>query len=326
MGMLLPGHGNATYSGAGILSPLCNDPGYRTIGVGTRIFLGGGIGYVIGEGTQHSPGTGFGTLMVKGELRGMSPDYLRGATFTDYGTSLYVGIGVPIPVLDEEIAAAAGISDKDIKCPVFDYGVARLNRPKLREASYAELKSGSIEIAGKDVATSSMSSFYNARIIAEELKKRIKGGKFLLTSPVEQLPREREFVPMRQTHEHPPVRDVMTRKVVTIEVGFGVKDAAETIQKYGVTHLPVVDAGGKLVGIVTAWDISRAVAESIGSKLELFMTRDVVTVGPDDPLELAAGFMEQNNVSALPVVDSEYRVVGLVSGSDLARFLKEGGK
>jgi uncharacterized protein (DUF39 family) len=46
---------NANYCSAGQLSPLLNDPHYRTIGIGTRIFLGGGVGYVVYYGTQHDP-------------------------------------------------------------------------------------------------------------------------------------------------------------------------------------------------------------------------------------------------------------------------------
>ena len=102
MGKLLPNYGNATYSGAGSLSPLPNDPDYETIGIGTRIFLGGGVGYVIGEGTQHDPSNNFGTLMVKGDLKQMTEEYLKGASFTKYGTSLYVGIGIPIPILNRD--------------------------------------------------------------------------------------------------------------------------------------------------------------------------------------------------------------------------------
>lgn len=59
MGTLLPNYGNVTYSSAGELSPLINDPYFQTIGTGTRIFLCGAQGYVVGEGTQHSTvGTG----------------------------------------------------------------------------------------------------------------------------------------------------------------------------------------------------------------------------------------------------------------------------
>ena len=55
MGMLKPRLDNANYCSAGQLSPLLNDPCYTTIGIGTRIFLGGGVGYVIWQGTQHNP-------------------------------------------------------------------------------------------------------------------------------------------------------------------------------------------------------------------------------------------------------------------------------
>jgi uncharacterized protein (DUF39 family) len=52
MGTLLPQYGNVTYCTSGELSPLFNDPMFRTIGIGTRIFLGGAQGYVAWEGTQ----------------------------------------------------------------------------------------------------------------------------------------------------------------------------------------------------------------------------------------------------------------------------------
>ncbi|RLC21892.1 MAG: hypothetical protein DRI57_01210, partial [Deltaproteobacteria bacterium] len=55
MGALKPKAGNANYCSAGQLSPLFNDPCYKTIGLGTRIFLGGGTGYVTWQGTQHKP-------------------------------------------------------------------------------------------------------------------------------------------------------------------------------------------------------------------------------------------------------------------------------
>ena len=55
MGVLKPRMGSAGYSSAGQLSPLLKDPYYKTIGIGTRIFLGGGIGYVAWPGTQFNP-------------------------------------------------------------------------------------------------------------------------------------------------------------------------------------------------------------------------------------------------------------------------------
>ena len=113
MGILKPRMGNANYCSAGQLSPLLNDPYYKTIGIGTRIFLGGGTGYVAWNGTQHNPSAprtengvpkrGAGTLAVIGDLKQMSPRWLVGISMLGYGVTLAVGIGVPIPILDEEI-------------------------------------------------------------------------------------------------------------------------------------------------------------------------------------------------------------------------------
>ena len=131
MGVLRPGPGNANYCSAGQLSPLLNDPLFRTIGIGTRIFLGGGVGYVAWHGTQHNtsaprakggaPTRPAGTISVIGDLRGMSPRYLTGYSMLGYGASLAVGIGIPIPVLDEEVVSTAAVRDEDLVAPVVDY-------------------------------------------------------------------------------------------------------------------------------------------------------------------------------------------------------------
>jgi len=155
--------------------------------LGTRIFLGGGTGYVIGEGTQHSPESGFGTLSVRGDLKQMNTSYLRGASLKGYGTSLYVGIGIPIPILDEELAKSTGIRDEEIFTEVIDYSTGQRSRPVLSKVSYAQLKSGSIELNGKEVGTRPMGIPAKARQITEELAERISSGSFLLSAPVERL-------------------------------------------------------------------------------------------------------------------------------------------
>ncbi|HQC61574.1 MAG TPA: homocysteine biosynthesis protein [Candidatus Marinimicrobia bacterium] len=190
MGRLLPRLGNVTYSGAGELSPLNNDPNFLAIGLGTRIFLGGGVGYVIDSGSQHSPETGFANLMVKGDLKLMRPEYLRGAYVYGYGCTLFVGIGVPIPLLNEEIARSVAITDDELRVNIVDYGIPRLKRPILRTGvTYRELKSGQVEIEGKPVPTGSLSSLFMARKIANELKNWILSGNFILTEAVEPIPK-----------------------------------------------------------------------------------------------------------------------------------------
>lgn len=206
MGRLLPRLSNVTYSGAGELSPLNNDPTYLTIGLGTRIFLGGGLGYVIDSGSQHSPETGFANLMVKGDLKNMRPEYLRGAYVYGYGCTLFVGIGVPIPLLNEEIARAVALTDDDLKVNVVDYGVPRLKRPILKAGvTYRELKSGQVEINGKQVSTCSLSSLFMARKIANELKGWIEQGKFYLAEavePIAKIGKARQLIVHRPEKSH----------------------------------------------------------------------------------------------------------------------------
>lgn len=203
MGTLLPHFGNATYSTSGELSPLLNDPYYRTIGVGTRIFLGGGIGYVAWEGTQHNPlqkrneqgvpVSTAGTLAVIGDLKQMKRDFLRAAVFDKYGVSMYVGIGIPIPILDEEMLVQTAISNKDIYTTIVDYSVESRNRPNFGQVNYADLRSGSIQVNGRTIQTSPLSSLTQARRIASILKEWINQGEFLLTEPVQPLPMENKI-------------------------------------------------------------------------------------------------------------------------------------
>jgi len=320
MGTLLPNYGNATFCGAGALSPLCNDPEYETIGVGTRILIGGAHGYIIGAGTQHEPVKGKGTLMVIGDLKEMKREFLRAAVFYKYGVTLYLGISVPIPILNEEIAKRTGVSDAEIVTEVIDYGVPRRDRPVVRMVTYAELKSGSIEIEGREVPTAPLSSFYMARRVAEELKRQIERGEFLLTEPVARLPTVGETKPMKQTRELPLVRDVMSREFKVVREDASLEDVAKAIVKGKFTHIPVVDAKNKLVGIVTAWDISLAVAFKYNT-LDKIMTRRVVTAKPDEPVDIVVRKFEQFDISAMPVVDDEGHVLGMVTSDQISKLV-----
>jgi uncharacterized protein (DUF39 family) len=200
MGVLKPGAGNANYSTSGQLSPLLNDPYYLTLGLGTRIFLGGGTGYVIGPGTQHNPYakrgkngvplTPAGTLMVMGDLKGMDPKWVVGVSMLGYGCSLAMGIGVPIPILNADMARFTGVSDEDIFARIIDYGkdYPSGEAVSLGQVSYAELKSGSISFNGHSIPTVPLSSHVRALEIANILKGWIETGRFLLSEPQEMLP------------------------------------------------------------------------------------------------------------------------------------------
>ncbi len=319
MGKLLPRLRNATFSGAGELNPLMNDPDYETIGIGTRIFLGGTQGYVISEGTQHDPQNRFGTIMVRGNAKKMNPEFLRGASFTRYGTTLYVGLGIPIPILNEGLAKKTAIRDEQIFTNVLDYGVPRKNRPKLAEVSYKELKSGSITVKDQHIRVSSLSSLKTARKIAGMLKSWITQGEFFLSAPVERLPADSVFKPMRQTEETSFVANVM-QEAVTCSESEEVKVIAERIVTRSVNHIVVVDGNNKLTGIVTSWDITRALAQGKKTLADI-VTRHVITAKLDEPLETASRRMAQHNISALPVIDNEKKVLGIVTAEDVSKLL-----
>ena len=196
MGSLLPRMGNANYSTSGELSPLLNDPDMRTIGIGTRIFLGGTTGYVSWTGTQFKtegqrnahgiPEFNAATLSVIGDARRMSTDFIKAAYYEKYGVSIFIGIGIPLPVLDADMAKRLIIRNEQITTRILDYGDPA--HPELGKANYAELMSGEISLNGKKIKTSSMSSMYKARIIADQLKKQIEKGEFTLTKPLEPFP------------------------------------------------------------------------------------------------------------------------------------------
>jgi len=215
MGVLKPKLGNINYSSAGQLSPLLNDPYYKTIGIGTRIFLGGGIGYVVWQGTQHNPAVprsengvprgGAGTLAVIGDLKQMNPRWLVGTSMLGYGCSLTVGIGVPIPILSEEILTYTTVTDNAIFAAVLDYGGAyqNLEPATLGEVSYGQLRSGKVVIQGKEVPTASLSSYPRAVEIAGTLKEWILSGKFQLTKPVAPLPGVESGITVKPLKERP---------------------------------------------------------------------------------------------------------------------------
>jgi len=204
MGTLLPNMKNATYSTAGELSPLLNDPEFKTIGIGTRIFIGGTTGYVVWPGTQfHTtrpkdengvPVTNAATLAVIGNLKEMSSDFLQAAYYEKYGVSLFVGIGIPIPVLDVEMAKRVSINNSQIQTSVLDYGT--VGQPKLGQVTYEQLRSGEIEVNGQKIRTAPVASLAKAREIADILKEQIQKGEFLLQEPIQMFPTNTSLKPL----------------------------------------------------------------------------------------------------------------------------------
>jgi uncharacterized protein (DUF39 family) len=205
LGQLKPGMQNLSYSSAGQLSPLLNDPLYETIGIGTRVWLAGAQGHVYAEGTQHSPTCergandvpteGAGTLALTANMKEMRPQFVRGASLRGYGVSLALGVGIPIPVLNTQVLKRTTVRDRDILAPVIDYATDYPNRTGkvLARLSYEELKRGEVTLLGKKVEAGAMSSYAKAREIAGILADEIRRGDFLLARPLRALPVQQVF-------------------------------------------------------------------------------------------------------------------------------------
>jgi len=214
MGTLEPDRKNASYCSAGQLSPLLNDPYYETIGVGTRVWMAGAHGHVYAEGTQHAGGVartpdgipkgGAGTLALTGNMKQMRQEFVRGMSFRGYGVSLALGVGIPIPILNEDILKLTCVSDREILAPVVDYSVdyPQNTGKVLCHVSYEQLRSGEIEVEGRKVAVGSLSSYYKALEIAHLLADEIKRGDFRLAEPIAYLPKDTTMKPL-VTREKP---------------------------------------------------------------------------------------------------------------------------
>ncbi len=202
MGTLAAKRGNANYCSAGQLSPLLNDPYYETIGIGTKVWLAGAQGHVYAEGTQHAgncerteggvPTGGAGTLGLTADMKKMWPEFVRGVSLRGYGVSLALGIGIPIPILNEKVLQYTCVRDRDVLAPVVDYSsdYGQKTGRVLSYVNYEQLKSGQIEVQGKKIPVGSLSSYYKALEIANLLADEIRRGDFTLAAPLAMLPKD----------------------------------------------------------------------------------------------------------------------------------------
>jgi CBS domain-containing protein len=225
---------------------------------------------------------------------------------TGYGVTLYVGLGIPLPVLDLDVVRATAVRDEDISVDLLDYGVPSRSRPAIRKVSYAELRSGAVEMNGEEVRTSSLSSFRKARQVAGELKHWVETGKMQLTL---------------QSVKGPRVLDIMDRQVASIGEDEEITTAAKKLLKGETNHLPVINSDNILVGIVTTFDISKAVANPGKAHLvKDIMKKKVITTTPDEAVDIAVQKLEKYNISALPVVDGGHHVIAMLTAINLGKL------
>jgi CBS domain-containing protein len=191
----------------------------------------------------------------------------------------------------------------------------------LRKVTYEELKSGCIEFNGKKIKTFPMSSYYKAREVAEKLKEWIDKGDFELSMPVERLPVKGRLKNMRQTKIKPPVKHLMAKEVISVDQEISIEEAAKVLIENEIDHLPIVSRDNKVVGIITSWDISKSVAKGKFKRVSEIMTKKVVSVEPEDLADVAARKLEKYNISAMPVINKDGEIVGVISSGDLSKLI-----
>lgn len=138
-------------------------------------------------------------------MKQMDARFIRGVSVTGYGVSLMVGIGVPIPILDEDMLYYTTVEDKDIQAPLCDYGPDGYPTGEpctLGYLNYAELKSGEVEFEGKKIRTAPLSSYSKAQEIAGTLKQWISDGKFELGQPSRLIPGDSSFIRKEDRHDN----------------------------------------------------------------------------------------------------------------------------
>jgi uncharacterized protein (DUF39 family) len=119
--------------------------------------------------------------------------------------TLTVGIGVPIPILNEEVLRHAAVRDEEILAQVVDYSESYPHciPGSIGEVNYKQLKSGRITVQGKEIPASGLSSYLKAKEIAQILKEWIGAGKFFLTQAVELLPSADSGIVFKPLKERP---------------------------------------------------------------------------------------------------------------------------
>lgn len=111
-------------------------------------------------------------------------------------------------------------------------------------------------------------------------------------------------------------RDIMTHEVIAIGPDASVQDCARRLADYNISGMPVLDAAGRMAGIVTEADIIGKEGDAVRD----IMTRRVVTAREDTPVDEIAQILTSNRFKRLPILREE-RVVGIVSRADIVRMI-----
>lgn len=194
MGTLIGKLENSTFNSSSYLNPLMNDPYANLIGMGTKIWIAGTAGLIVGHGSHHNPlqkrnehglpiGQGI-ILSAVADIESMNSKWIRGGFIKSYGPVLYIGIGVPLPVLNEEAAKYISVTDDKIHSTIVDFSIPRRTKPTFGQCTYSELRTSTVIINKKPTLSAPLSSMAMAIEICNELKDTILQKNFLLSEKI----------------------------------------------------------------------------------------------------------------------------------------------
>ena len=194
MGTLIGGIENSTYNSSSYLNPLINDPHCKTIGIGTKVWVAGEEGFILGSGSNHNPlqhrnkhGIPVGpaiTLSVIADIEKMNPKWVRGGFLKSFGPVLYIGIAVPIPILNDEVGESFAITDDKIHTTIVDFSIPRRTKPIFGQCTYEELRTSTVVINKKPTLSAPLTSMAYVTEICNLLKESILSKSFYLSSPL----------------------------------------------------------------------------------------------------------------------------------------------
>ena len=193
-GPLLGPFGNALWTAGGAGSIGLTMPALAQLGPGSPVLVAGAVGWVVGSGSGHqpqprrqssgharSPGA---VAAVAVDLHALEPGWLRPCFFEAQGSALLVPIAAPVALTDAATALQAAAADGQLEAPVLDLSVPRRLKPGFGSVTYAALRSGRIEVEGRELRTAPAHSPRLAEAIARELVRRLEEDAFPLRLPV----------------------------------------------------------------------------------------------------------------------------------------------
>ncbi|MCD7781635.1 MAG: homoserine O-acetyltransferase [Methanosphaera sp.] len=118
------------------------------------------------------------------------------------------------------------------------------------------------------------------------------------------------------------VKDVMSHKVITLNSSKNITDAAKLMLENNKTHIPIINDDEEIIGIITAWDLSKAIAKDTNNIYDI-MTEKVYTCHENDSISHVTQKMRKHRISGLPVINDDYKVIGSITTEHISNLVEK---